>query len=44
MDMYPELRAYYETKDTDEQSYDGYNLRTSDDGSWENSDENGDVF
>ena len=44
MDMYPELRAYYETKDTDEQSYDGYNLRTSDDGSWENSDENGDVI
>ena len=42
--MYPELKAYYRDKDNDSQSYDGYNLRTSDDGSWENSDENGDVI
>jgi len=44
MEMYPELKAYYRDKDNDSQSYDGYNLRTSDDGSWENSDENGDVI
>jgi len=44
MDLYPELKAYYRDKDNDEQSYDGYNFRTSDDGSWENSDENGDVI
>jgi len=42
--MYPELKAYYEQKDSEDTSYDSYNLRYTDDGSWENSDENGDVI
>ena len=44
IDMYPELKSYFETKDTEDTSYDSYNLRYTDDGSWENSDENGDVI
>ena len=44
IDMYPELKAYFENKDTEDTSYDSYNLRYTDDGSWENSDENGDVI
>ena len=44
IDMYPELKAYFETKDSEDTSYDSYNLRYTDDGSWENSDENGDVI
>ena len=44
MEMYPELKAYFEAKDSDANSYDSYNLRYTDDGSWENSDENGDVI
>lgn len=44
IDMYPELKSYYETKDSEDTSYDSYNLRYTDDGSWENSDENGDVI
>tara|TARA_B100000073_G_scaffold345520_1_gene354751 strand:- start:307 stop:2043 length:1737 start_codon:yes stop_codon:yes gene_type:complete len=44
MEMYPELKAYFEAKDSDTNSYDSYNLRYTDDGSWENSDENGDVI
>jgi hypothetical protein len=44
IDMYPELKTYFENKDTEDTSYDSYNLRYTDDGSWENSDENGDVI
>ena len=44
IDMYPELKAYFENKDSEDTSYDSYNLRYTDDGSWENSDENGDVI
>ena len=42
--MYPELKAYYAEKDSEDTSYDSYNLRYTDDGSWENQDENGDVI
>ena len=31
-------------KDSQDTSYDSYNLRYTDDGSWENQDENGDVI
>jgi len=44
IDMYPELKTYFENKDSEDTSYDSYNLRYTDDGSWENSDENGDVI
>ena len=44
IEMYPELKSWFEMKDTEDTSYDSYNLRYTDDGSWENSDENGDVI
>jgi len=44
IDMYPELKSWYESQDDENQSYDSYNLRYTDDGSWENSDESGDVI
>ena len=44
IDMYPELKSWYESQNDEEQSYDSYNLRYTDDGSWENSDESGDVI
>jgi len=42
--MYPELKSWYESQDSDNESYDSYNLNYTNDGSWENSDENGDVI
>jgi len=44
VEMYPELKSWYESQDSDNESYDSYNLNYTDDGSWENSDENGDVI
>tara|TARA_A100001515_G_scaffold47252_1_gene37297 strand:+ start:13858 stop:15597 length:1740 start_codon:yes stop_codon:yes gene_type:complete len=44
IEMYPELKSWFEMKDAEDTSYDSYNLRYTDDGSWENSDENGDVI
>jgi len=42
--MYPELRSWFDAQDKkDSTSYNSYNLNIGDDGSWENSDENGDV-
>ena len=42
--MYPELKAYFENKDSEDTSFDYLYTRYTDDGSWENSDENGDVI
>lgn len=43
--MYPELKSWFDAKGNkkDSTSYNSYNLNIGDDGSWENSDENGDV-
>jgi len=42
--MYPELKSWFESSDDEKDSFDSYNLNYTDDGSWENSNENGDVI
>ena len=42
--MYPELKSWFEAKESENNSYDTMNLNYSNDGSWENSNESGDVI
>tara|TARA_A100001037_G_C15087059_1_gene607217 strand:- start:394 stop:1587 length:1194 start_codon:yes stop_codon:yes gene_type:complete len=43
--MYPELKSWFEAKESEgSESYNSYNMNYSNDGSWENQDENGDVI
>tara|TARA_R100000152_G_C6782195_1_gene218902 strand:- start:11827 stop:13560 length:1734 start_codon:yes stop_codon:yes gene_type:complete len=45
IDMYPELKSWFEAKESEgSESYNSYNMNYSNDGSWENQDENGDVI
>jgi len=44
MEMYPELKSWFESEDDEKESWDSYNLNYTDDGSWENSNESGDVI
>ena len=42
--MYPELKSWFDSADEERMSWDSYNLAYTDDGSWENSNESGDVI
>ena len=45
IELYPELRSYFNAKEQDASpNYSAYNMHYHDDGSWENSNESGDVI